>query len=76
MATTERGIAEDDVGFYAYWGSYSDPQRRESLRTTDIAKAKLWLHRGNCHGASQHDKTCGNCDSPGHSIEAFRECDM
>jgi hypothetical protein len=67
---TESGIAKDEVGFYAYWGSPSDPRRRESLRTPDEAKARLWLYRGNCHGATAHDKTCCSCDVV--TIEVFK----
>jgi hypothetical protein len=70
MSGYPKGVDQDDVGYYAYWGFGEN--RRETLRTPDLAKAKMWLFRGCCHGANNHDKTCANCDAPGFQVQAFR----
>lgn len=54
-------VKEDDMGFYVVWGEYET--RRETLRTRNKNKAEAWKIAGNCHGASDHDKTCHFCQS-------------
>lgn len=56
----ERCVKVDSSGYYARWSS--EGKEYETLRTKSQAKAELWLFRGNCHGASAHDKTCPQCE--------------
>ena len=53
------GILHDEVGFYAFWEF--DGKRIETLRTENENRADLWLLRGLCHGARNHDSPCDDC---------------
>ena len=49
-------VKQDESGFYVQW------DQRETLRTNDKDRAETWRIQGNCHGASDHDKSCDYCN--------------